>query len=93
MKRSQILFYILKIHSHLIKGEILVILISLEIDFNAKESYFRNDFRICQFTVITRCMKSGPHTVNMKGAFKSKPSREQFMGMSMCTTIHAGLVT
>lgn len=71
-------------------------LLPLEIDVNATEfdeSYFRNDFGVCQFTVITRCMKSGPHTVSMEGAFKSKPSGEQFMGMSMCTTFHAGLLT
>lgn len=37
MKRSQILFYILNILPHLIKGEILVILVSLERDVNATE--------------------------------------------------------
>lgn len=63
MKKSQILMYTPKILPHLIKGEILVFLIPLKIDVKAikfNDSNFKDDFRLSQFMLILRHMKSGP---------------------------------
>lgn len=63
MKRYQILMCTPKILPHLIKGEILVLVIPLKIDVKAtklNESYFKDDFMLSQFTLILRYMKSGP---------------------------------
>jgi len=55
--------YTPKILPHLIKGEILVLVIPLKTDVKAtklNESYFKGDFRFSQFTLILRHVKSAP---------------------------------
>lgn len=62
MKRSQILMYTPKTLTHLVKGEILVLVALLKIDVKARklnESYFKDGLRSSQFPL--RQMKSGPH--------------------------------
>lgn len=55
--------YTQKILPHLIKGAFLVLVKSLKIDVKAtelKKAYFKDDFRLSQFSLILRHIKTGP---------------------------------